>query len=264
MRIPRMEYLWIAFLGLFLTLMTACADTTPQRQQLTAGETALQAQQYDRAVRAADLVVASGVSADAAEAHYLRGQAIEQRPKADPAAAAADLAEARRDYIAALGEKPSPALQARLHGQLGNVAYFQEDYAVALQQWTIAYQQLDNPGWKQWVLYRMGICQQRLGRFADADRTFEIVQGEYPGTEVASRARARQGVHGFYVQVGAFTDAADAQKAAYTIGTVGSIPLEADQHGLKVVRTSGVPSYAQAAALKNRLIGQYPDARIMP
>jgi tetratricopeptide (TPR) repeat protein len=258
-----MDYRSIGTAG-FLVLLTACSDSSPQRQALTAGEQALQAQQYDRAQRDADWVVASGVAADAAEANYLRGEAIEQRPKPDPAAAKADLAQARQDYCTALGEKPDPALQARLHSQLGNVAYFQEDYAVALQQWTIAYHQLDQPVWKQWVLYRMGICQQRLGRFADADRTFELVQGEYPGTEVARRAQARQGVHGFYVQVGAFTDAGDAQKAAYTIGAVGSIPEETDQRGLKVVRTAGVPSYAQAAALKNRLATQYPDAAIMP
>ena len=259
-----MDYLRIGSAGFLLMMMTACADTSPQRRELSAGEDALRAQQYDRALRAADVVVASGVSADAAEAHYLRGQAIEERPKLDKGAANADLAEARRDYCTALEEKPSPELQARLHGQVGNVTYFQEDYAVALQQWTIAYQQLNNPLWKQWVLYRMGICQQRLGRFVDADRTFEIVQGDYPGTEVASRAHAREGVHGFYVQVGAFTDAGDAQKAAYVVGATGSIPQEVDQHGLKVVRTAGVPSYSQAAALKNRLIGQYPDARIMP
>jgi tetratricopeptide (TPR) repeat protein len=163
-----------------------------------------------------------------------------------------------------LYENPDPALQARLRAQIGNVAYFQEDYPVALQQWTFAYQQLDNPNWKQWILYRIGICQQRLGRFTDADRTFAAVEAEYPGTEVAHRAQLRQGVHGFYVQVGAFADAGDAQKAAEVIGSLGSIPEEVDQQGLKVVRTAGVPSYAQAAQLKNRLVGEYPDARVMP
>ena len=271
MRNPRMESLWIgrvaylSWLGAAGLMMAgACADNSQQRQELNAGEDALRAQQYDRALRAADDVSASGIAADAAEAHYLRGRSIEDRPKSDPAAAKVDLAEARRDYSLALGESPSPALQARLRGQLGNVAYFQEDYAVALQQWTIAYAQLDNPQWRQWVLYRIGICQQRLGRFADADHTFAVVQEEYPDTEVAQRARARQGVHGFYVQVGVFSDANDVQKAAYAVSSAGSIAQGVDQRGLKVVRSAGLPSYSQAAALKGRLLGEYPDARVMP
>jgi tetratricopeptide (TPR) repeat protein len=261
--IGRMAYLsWLGAAGLMLA--GACADDSQNRQELNAGEDALRAQQYDRALRAADDVTASGVAANAAEAHYLHGRAIEDRPKADPAAAAADLAEARRNYSLALAEDPSPALQARLRGQLGNVAYFQDDYAVALQQWTIAYSQLDNPQWKQWILYRIGICQQRLGRFTDADRTFAAVQDEYPGTEVAQRAQARQGVHGFYVQIGAFSDATDVQKAADALSAAGSLAQEVNQRGLKVVRSAGLPSYAEAAELKSRLLGDYPDARVMP
>jgi tetratricopeptide (TPR) repeat protein len=271
MRNPRMERLWIGRLAYLswlgaagLMFAGACADNSQNRQELNAGEDALRAQQYDRALRAADDVAASGVAQNAAEAHYLHGRAIEDRPKPDPAAAAADLAEARRYYALALGEYPSPALQGRLRAQIGNVAYFQDDYAVALQQWTIASAQLDNPQWKQWILYRIGICQQRLGRFDDADHTFAVVQDEYPGTEVARRAQARQGVHGFYVQVGAFNDSSDVQKAAYAVTSAGSIAEEIDQRGLKVVRSAGLPSYAQATALKTRLVGEYPDARVMP
>src|SRR5208282_5692197 len=105
MRNPRMESLWIgrvaylSWLGAAGLMMAgACADNSQQRQELNAGEDALRAQQYDRALRAADDVSASGVAANAAEAHYLRGRSIEDRPKSDPAAAKVDLAEARRDY----------------------------------------------------------------------------------------------------------------------------------------------------------------------
>jgi tetratricopeptide (TPR) repeat protein len=249
-----------------LALAAGCASNPQNRQQLDAGEQALRAQNYDKAIRSADLVISSSpTSNDLAEAYYLRGSAIEQRnPKPDMTAAAADLAAARLDYIAALNQYPPKPLESRLHGQLGNVAYFQDDYATALQQWAVAYDQLENLQWKQWVLYRMGICQQRLGRFVDADHTFSIVQREYPNTEVAARSAAREGVRGFYVQVGAFSQPGDAQKAAAAVTAIGSIPVQAPDRGLTVVRTSGVPSFTMAAQMRLRLVSQYPDARVLP
>jgi tetratricopeptide (TPR) repeat protein len=250
-----------------LAVAGGCASSPQNRQQLDAGEQALRDQKYDKAIRSADLVISANPSSnDLAEAYYLRGSAIEQRnPKPDFAAAQADLAAARIDYIAALNQYPPKPLESRLHGQLGNVAYFQDDYATALQQWQVAYGQLENLQWKQWVLYRMGICQQRLGRFVDADRTFNIVRRDYPNTEVAARAAAREGVRGFYVQVGAFSQSGDAQKASQAVSAIGSIPVATPAGGgLTVVRTSGVPSFAMAAELRLKLVSAYPDARVMP
>jgi len=268
---------WLLAAG-WLAMSGGCAGNPQSRQTLNECEGALEAadqaanrldfaaaaQQYDRAIMAADQVVAAGVAADQAEAHFLHGRAIEDRRKPDAAATAADLAAARHDYALALSEKPSLPLEARLHGQLANVAYFQEDFATALQQWTLAYAQLEDPQSKPWVLYRMGLCQQRLGRFADADRTFVMVQEQCPGTEVAARAKAHQGVRGFYVQVGAFSQAEDVAKAAAAVTAAGSIPQQAEEKGLTIVRTSGVPSYALAVALRSKLAAHYPDARIMP
>jgi len=269
--------LWLLAAG-WLAMGGGCASNPQSRQTLDDGERALEAAdqaatrldfaaaapQFDRAILAADKVVAAGIAADQAEAHFLHGRAIEDRPKPDSAAVAADLAAARHDYALALNEKPFKLLETRLHGQLGNVAYFQGDFATALQQWSVSYAQLENPQWKQWVLYRMGICQQRLGRFADADRTFAMVQDQYPGTEPAARAKAHQGVRGFYVQVGAFSQAADIAKAAAAVTAAGSIPQQAEEKGLTIVRTSGVPSYALAVALRSKLAAKYPDAQVMP
>ena len=64
----------------FLVLLTACADNPQSQQQLSAGKQALQAQQYDPAIRDADAVIAAGDSPDLAEAYYLRGYAIRAPP----------------------------------------------------------------------------------------------------------------------------------------------------------------------------------------
>ena len=63
-----------------------------------------------------------------------------------------------------------------------------------LEQWSQAYPHLTDPDQRVWALYRIGLCEQRLGRFEHADATFAQVQKQYPGTVPAARAREKQGV----------------------------------------------------------------------
>src|SRR5690606_24848623 len=133
------------------------------------------------------------------------GRAYEEMPAADDAEAARNLAAARRAYVQALQLDPPQALAGRIRTGVANVAYFQEDYTTALQQWSAAYQQTDLEDQKPWILYRIGLANQRLGRFEEADRIFAQVQQQYPNTEPARRAREHQGHRAFHVQVGVFT-----------------------------------------------------------
>ena len=249
------------FLLLFLA---ACTGSAESRSHLDSGKQALDARDFDGAIRDADAVINSGDAAAIAEAYYLRGYAIEMRPKADNAQAARDLGLARDSYTHGLANNPRPTLAARLHAQLGNVCYYQEDYAAAVPELLAAFGQLDASEPRDLILYHIGIGQQRLGRFEDADRSFERVQQDYPNSPYASAARAHQGIHGFYVQVGVFSRQADIDAAARAIAAVGSAPLKTVSAGLTVIRTADVPSFAQAEQLRLRLAGQYPDARVMP
>ncbi len=245
-------------------LLAACAANPQSVQQLDAAKQAVAAQQYDQAIRDADAVIASGDTGGLAEAYYLRGYSIEVRPKPDAAASAGDLAMARDSYVRGLWQNPSPAVAGRLRAQLGNVAYYQEDYATALRELGDAYRMVDDPQSKPLILYHMGICEQRLGRFEDADRTFQQVQQDYPASEYAAHAREHEGVRGFYVQLGAYSRPSDINEAASAVAAVGSAPLKTTEGNLTVVRTADVPSYAQAEQLKARLAARYPDARVMP
>ncbi len=247
----------------FSLLLASCTGNPQSRQQLDAGKQALDARQYDQAIRNADTVLAGRDSPALAEAYYLRGYAIEQRPKEDNAAAARDLAMAHDSYTRGLNCNPRPVLAARLHTQLGNVCYYQEDYAAAVRELAIAYAQPDAQS-KDLILYHIGIGQQRLGRFDDADRSFQHLQQDYSNSPYCAGARVHQGIRGFYVQVGAYSRQADIDKAASAIAAAGSVPLKTTSKGLTIVRTADVPEFGQAEQLKARLAGQYPDARIMP
>jgi len=232
---------------------------------------AFERKQLDAAMTGADRVlVGNPAGPGAAEAHYLRGRVLEERAqeaarKEEIPEAKSNLQAARDAYNAGLSAKPAPAVEGNLRAGVANVAYFQEDYSTAISQWTVAADKIADPQTKAWVLYRVGLSQQRFGNFPDADRTFATVQKDFPGSEPAKRAAAHQGVRGFHVQVGVFGATANADGAVTDLRKEGVIALiVADPAGRHIVRVGPVPTYEQAKALKTRLAGKYPDAVIIP
>jgi hypothetical protein len=148
---------------------------------------------------------------------------------------------------------------------LVNVAYFQEDYAGALSQFTTALPQIANADSRAWTIYRIGLCQQRLGRFNEADGSFAAVQKQHPGTLPAQRAKEHAGARSFYVQLVTFKSAASADKATAALRREGVEPVRvASAEGFQQIRVGPVPSYAQAQSLKTRFADRYPDAIIIP
>jgi tetratricopeptide (TPR) repeat protein len=249
---------------LLLLLTAACTGNAQSRRNLDAGKHALDAQDYDQTIRACDAVIASGDGAALAEAYYLRGYAIEMRPKADNAASARDLALARDSYAKGLTHNPRPTLAGRLHAQLGNVCYYQQDYSAAVPELALAFNMLDASQPRDLILYHMGVGQQRLGRFADADVSFQRLLQDYPNSLYAGAAKAHQGIRGFYVQVGAYSRQSDIDTAARAVSAAGSEAMTMSNKGLTIIRTQTVPSFGQAEELREKLAGAYPDARVMP
>jgi tetratricopeptide (TPR) repeat protein len=245
-------------------LLASCSGDAQSVQKLNSAKQALGAGQSDQTIRDADAVISSNDAPALAEAYYIRGYAIELRPKPDNAAATRDFSIARASYSRGLACDPRPVIAARLHVQLGNVCYYQEDYSAAVPELATAYNLLDPSQPKDLVLYHIGICEQRLGRFDDADRTFQRVQQDYPNSAYAAPARAHEGIHGFYVQIGAYSQPRDIDNAARAAAAAGSAPLKTTEKGLTIIRTADVPSYGQAQQLRERLATQYPDARVMP
>ncbi|MGA2584945.1 MAG: SPOR domain-containing protein [Tepidisphaeraceae bacterium] len=260
MRIPRRL---LTIIPLFL-IAGGCATNPQARLDLQAGEQAYSQQNYEQAIRCANAALGEKDSDVLAQAHYLRGRAVEDRQKINISASNADLQTASADYSAALDLQPSRTLEGFCRMQLGNVLYRQGRYADALEQWTMCDPLLDRGDLKMWEMYYSGICEQRLSRFEDADATFERVQQMYPNTEPASRAHQREGLRGFYVQIGAFSDSEDAERAASTLLAAGVMPLKTTARNLTVIRTVNVATYSQAVALQSRLASAYPDASVVP
>jgi outer membrane protein assembly factor BamD (BamD/ComL family) len=259
---------WIVPLILICAAAPGCSPRIAESDKavLDAGYAALEARQYNQAIANADAFLArSPHGPGTPEALYLRGRGYEGKVAGNPASAGADLQSARTAYIQVLEMNPAQPLKAYAQTSLANVAYFQEDYQTALQQWAEAYDKLDRDDIKAWALYRMGVCQQRMGDFDRADRTFAQVQQRHAKTEPAQRARDHQGARAFYVQVGTFTSAASADRASADLRVMGITPLRlSDSQGHQFVRAGPFSKYAQAQQIKTRVAGRFPDAIIVP
>jgi TolA-binding protein len=266
MRNSFLQWISVSVLTIVSIAASGCGPDQQAKRDLTVGYDALEAQQYDQAIASADAYLQqrpNGVGT--AEALYLRGRGLEQRTVHSNAEAQANLQAARSAYIEALSKNPSPKLEAYLHTSLANVAYFQEDYGAAEQEWTKAYEQLDDEGLKSWVLYRVGLCRQRMDHFSEADQIFATVQQKYPNTVPAQRAREHQGARAFTVQFATFASPANADTAIAGFRRDGvNVLKQTDRQGRAIIVSTPQPTYRQAQALKARYALTYPSAIILP
>jgi len=241
-------------------------DTT--KHKLESGYAALEQQRYGEAISASDEILAANPTGlGAAEALYLRGRAFEGRIKLNNASEASDLQVARTAYLQALQLPISPQLEGRVRAGIGLVAYYQDDYATALSQWTAAYDKLEKPEDQALTLYRIGQTDQRLGRWVDADRALATVQQQANGTDLAYMARRLQGSRAFYVQVaktGTSRDALGVIAQLKQEGFPATTVQDAGEAAYQYVRVGPLPAYAQAKAVKIRLAYLYPQAVIVP
>jgi TolA-binding protein len=250
----------------WIPLLIGCANDTATRRNLKAGYDALEQKQYDQALAAADTQLQEHpTGTGSAEALYLRGRVHEERLSSSPADAQSNLLAARSAYQQALQQRPAPVLEAHIRAGLGNVAYWQDDYPTAIDQWTAAFGKLDSDDTKSWVLYRIGISRQRMGQFHEADQIFARVQQAYPGSLPARRAMEHKGARAFHLQLATFANADSAERSSAALRKAGYLPLRVlDAKGRHIVRLGPFPSYQQAQVMRSRHTLTYPDAMIVP
>jgi outer membrane protein assembly factor BamD (BamD/ComL family) len=245
------------------------AGPPAQQAVLDAGFAALENQQYNEAIaRAEEFLGSAPHGSGSPEALYLKGRALEGKNASGELGAeevARNLQAAREVYIQALDRRPRQPLEAYIRTSLANVAYFQDDYRTAIAQWTAAYDMLDRDDLKAWAMYRVGVSQQRMGEFAQADQTFANVQATHPGTVPAQRAREHQGARAFYVQLATFASAQAAENAIVDLKRQGITATRASNaEGHSLLRLGPLASYGQAQYFKQQLAAQYPDAIVLP
>jgi tetratricopeptide (TPR) repeat protein len=202
----------------------------------------------------------------AADALYLRGRALEEKGQRDASSPQKDFADAYNYYAQALAQKPRPSLAGLIHVGMGNVLYFQDRYSAAINELTSGIEQLERDADKAWTLYRVGLCYQRLGHWDEADKQFIAVQQRFPNSDPAARAREHQGARAFYVQVGTYAGAAQADATTAELKRQG-LPAQRFQdnaRNVQYVRVGPMNTYESAVATRQRIWGKYRDAIVFP
>jgi outer membrane protein assembly factor BamD (BamD/ComL family) len=256
---------WIV-LSFALALTCAGCASSSTKKNLEAGFSELGQQHYDLALAAANKQLQeSPRGPGAADAWYLKGRAYEGKTANNPVEAKANLTAARDAYHQALQLNPSAPMEANIRAGLANVSYWLDDYATAQNEWTRAYPRLTEPAARSYTLYRIGLSQQRLGQFAQADETFNRVQREYPNTDAAEKAQKHLGYKAFLVQLATYQNPRTADSAVDNLRKQGAgAQKRIDPAGRTVVSIGPAQNYSQAIALRDRFAGIYPDALIVP
>ena len=261
----------VSLVALIALAICGCAADQAAQENLDAGFASISAapqnDELSDALSRADVQIGKEPAGkNTAKALYLRGRALEQRVKQSPAQATADFGAARQAYLDALQRNPREPLEHYIRASLANVCYWQDDYTTAQQQWTAVAGKFDDESTNAFVLYRIGLCQQRLGNFTAADQTFAKVQQTYPNLlEVVQRAKNHAGFHFFAVQLATFANQQTADATVTQLIREGVNPKRiTDPRGAHVVTIGPCSNYAQAQQLKARYLARFPDAVIVP
>ncbi len=246
---------------------TQMGTTTPeQNQELSAAYQALEQGEADLAIqRADDFLHEQPGGPGSAEAMYIKGRAYERMTASNPAQAAHDLAEARSAYEDALEMNPSIKTEGYIRASLANVAFFQDDFLTVLDQAKLAQNKIDSPNIQAELLFRCGVSQQRLGRFPEADQTFDQLQLKFPDSPPAQQARQYEGIRSFFVQLAIYDSAASADSAADSLRTTGqTFTQRADGHGRIALDAGPYDTYATAKDACQKFAVRYPQALVVP
>jgi tetratricopeptide (TPR) repeat protein len=261
--------------GLFAisAVVTGCAAPAPTpKQQLTVAYHDLDQRQYDSAYLKADAVLRKQPAGPgSAEALYLEGRVAEA--KAEQAGTAGKTDDARTQlttaanlYLRALSQSPVPSLEGLCRCGLANAAFYLDDYPTAVREWGLAFPLVERPEDKAWVLYRVGLCQQRLGWFEMADRSFNRLQKEFAAYEPATKAAPRIGQRAFYLQVGVYSSVKNAEAEVTRIRAqrLAATRTKDPATGRQTVRAGPYTTYIEARAAQAQLAKAYPDAIVIP
>ena len=267
-RIP-VSTICLGLLALMLSASTGCKTVgSADAELLKQGYAALGAHQLNQAMSiATDVLSRNPGETVPAEAYYLRGRVYEEYAISQTTNVAANLQNARTEYSNAMGLPHRPDLDGRIRAGAANVAFHQDDFVTAQQQWSAAYEELERPEDKILTMYQLGRTSQRLGNWAEADRYLDLVQQSAPDTDLAAKAKLIQGVRGFTLQVATYSNATQAQNALSDIrkqGLAAQTITDPQYSSHILLRIANIQTYSDAKTMKSRLAASFPNAIIMP
>lgn len=250
----------VAMLAMVSSLSACVGKLPPQGVDLLKGvDSAYRKGDYPATVSRADEFLAQyGDTEAAGEAYYLRGLAY---------AASKDRAHASADFESAIKSANRSDLTPLAHVAAGNLAFEDGKLTLAAQHYQPVVEQLPNESPKDIVLYRLGVCYSRQGRWQDGRTWFSQLTGAFPASSMEPLARRYLAVDGFTIQCGAYLDPANAQKQVRALRDQGAKDVRWVQDPrmkYHLVQVGSYATYREARDGLAQVMRSVPDAIIVP
>jgi len=248
---------------LVVVILAGCAESQEQRRvSLVQGEQAFANRQYDAAIgQLTAYLNEAHDQPDAGRALYVRGMAealSDRRPQAY-----SDLEHAAHDAH-------DTQVTWRAQAVLGVLRFEDQQWAPAAQALGSAVGAMPAGPPMDALLFRLGLCAERLGQWGAAQTQYRRVVGEFPQGTYAGLAQRRLDLKAdhFAVQCGAFAQVqnASAQVAQLRQGGLAA-QVQRDVRGGSapyVVFVGRYGTYAEAVDALGRVRAIVPDAVIWP
>jgi tetratricopeptide (TPR) repeat protein len=243
--------------------LIGCATLSEQQRTLLVdGERAYREKQYQRATDQLSAFLGEVKQGpEVGRALYVRGMAaalVGQRPLA------------YSDLRRATQESSDPQLAWQPYVALGVLSFEDEDWGSALQALSTAVQRMPSAPPKDAVLFRVGLCNERLGRWGAAAGPYQRIVLDFPAGPYVENAKRRlqlQADH-FAVQCGVFSrpeNAGDLVNRLQQQGFRPQVKQEQRRDGTySVVLEGRYSSYAEANHALARIRGYIPQAVLWP
>lgn len=252
-------------LPMVLLLATGCADrlTPEQRGWMAEGEQAYESEHYADAIDRLTLVIdaVKPEQPEYARALYVRGMCRAQT--GDRAGASTDL----RQCVASAADRD---VVWRAYVVLGTLHFEDGDWADAMVAYRAAADRMPSQSPKDTVLFRLGLCYERLGKWRNARTAYAVLAQEFPDSPygLEGRRKLNRNATYFSIQAGVFSVASNAEMQAKMLRQ-HNLPalVRREIHNRvprNVVLVGQYASYEEALRQLARVRQQVPDAILWP
>lgn len=250
--------------GVLLVLLTGCTKLGPrERQSLIEAKGLYDQNRFSEAINRLNPVIKDfGQAAEIGEAYYLRGLCRSKLNDSKGAAA---------DFEQAIASSRNDAVIIRCKISLAAVSFQMGQWSKAADLYVEVVPRLEDKPPADQVLFYAGTALRRAGRWREATQYFARILHRFPSSPIAADARRMAGwQHEYFaIQLGAYQDAANAERAvqAYRTRNLDFVQMENQPSGgrvLWVVMAGRHRTYQDAVAALNRIRTIVPDANIIP
>ncbi|MFH1746998.1 MAG: tetratricopeptide repeat protein [Planctomycetota bacterium] len=246
-----------------LAVLAGCNQPTDQqRMWLAEGERAYKQQHYEQAVQQlSQFVNAAPQRPEVGRALYVRALAQAHQN---------ERSQARSDLERCVRSTDDPDVRWRAYAVLGTLDYEDGQWATAGRVYAAAIADAPREPPTDVMLFRLGVCCERSGRWDDARGPYQRLLVEYPESKLRDSAQRRLDINAdhFAIQCGLFSSSENAENMMHDLERNGMVPRirrETRNRAIyHVVLVGRYGSYEEALRDLARVKGYVPKAVIWP